>query len=273
MFKVSLTRGVVVVALFAWATGVATSARAQSEVDAPHGPVATTLWVGNSFFYSNNSMHSHVAALARAADPGSRYRAVSATISGAALGWHDIAAYMRPDGIGSLVFNALNEVVQADPAPRIDKVIMMDCSQCPIHPQLQAGFYASVEKQSRIVVAHGAQPILFMSWAYKDRPEMTALLAEQYARAGKAHHAAVIPAGLAFARAIAMRPEVDLYQTDLRHPNIRGTYLAACTVYAATTQQSPVGSRYTAGIDPATVAFLQTVAWQTVQDYSANNAP
>jgi hypothetical protein len=100
-----------------------------------------------------------------------------------------------------------------------------------------------------------------------DRPEMTAALAEQYTIAGNANDALVIPAGLAFARAIAGLPDIGLYQSDKRHPSMRGTYLAACTVYAATTGQSPVGSAYTAGIDPPIAAYLQKTAWETVQTY------
>jgi hypothetical protein len=46
-----------------------------------------------------------------------------------------------------------------------------------------------------------------------------------------------------------------------------GTYLAAATVYAALYRQTPVGNAYTAGIDADTARFLQTIAWDTVQDY------
>ena len=77
----------------------------------------------------------------------------------------------------------------------------------------------------------------------------------------------VIPAGLAFARSIAKRPELNLYVTDKRHPSLLGTYLAAATVYAALYRETPVGNAYTAGIDNDTARFLQTVAWETVQDY------
>jgi len=46
-----------------------------------------------------------------------------------------------------------------------------------------------------------------------------------------------------------------------------GTYLAAATVYAALYRETPAGNAYTAGIDADTARFLQTVAWETVQDY------
>jgi hypothetical protein len=122
-------------------------------------------------------------------------------------------------------------------------------------------------KNSEIVRAHGARPVFFMSWAYADKPEMTAQLAEAYTVAGNANNALVIPAGLAFARARAAQPELNLYVPDKRHPSLAGTYLATCVVFAALTGRSPVGNPYTAGIDPPTAKFLQTVAWETVQEY------
>jgi hypothetical protein len=96
---------------------------------------------------------------------------------------------------------------------------------------------------------------------------MTAQLAEAYTVAGNDNDAFVIPAGLAFAGALAKRRDLNLYAADKRHPSLLGTYLAAATVFAALRQQSPVGNSYTAGIDPDTARFLQTVAWDTVQDY------
>ena len=96
---------------------------------------------------------------------------------------------------------------------------------------------------------------------------MTAQLAEAYTRAGKDNNAQVIPAGLAFARSVALKPELELYVADKRHPSMAGSYLAACTTYATLFRKSPVGMGYTAGLDPATARHLQSVAWETVQAY------
>jgi hypothetical protein len=38
-------------------------------------------------------------------------------------------------------------------------------------------------------------------------------------------------------------------------------------VFAALTGRSPVGNTYLADIDAPTAAFLQTAAWETVQEY------
>jgi hypothetical protein len=41
--------------------------------------------------------------------------------------------------------------------------VMMDCSQCPIHPRLKPVFTEFAKKDSDIVRAHGATPVFFMS--------------------------------------------------------------------------------------------------------------
>jgi len=77
----------------------------------------------------------------------------------------------------------------------------------------------------------------------------------------------VVPAGLAFAKAISKRPDMEFYQPDKRHPSLFGTYLSACTIYAAVYGKSPVGNAYRGGVDEKTANFLQSVAWETVQEY------
>jgi len=231
----------------------------------------TAIFIGNSFFYYNNGMPGHLTLLEKAADPVNKqvYRNTMATIGGSGLDWHDVESYFRPNAIGSYSFDDNNNVIFNKRDKLFDVAVMMDCSQCPIHPRLKAPFTEFSKKDSDIVRAHGATPVLFMSWAYADKPEMTAQLAEAYTIAGNANNVLVIPAGLAFARAIQKQPELNLYAPDKRHPSLAGTYLAACTVFATLTGHSPVGNSYLAGIDEPTARFLQTVAWETVQDYYA----
>ena len=100
-----------------------------------------------------------------------------------------------------------------------------------------------------------------------NKPEMTAALAEAYTVAGNDNDALVIPAGLAFARVVKEQPKINLYVADKRHPTLAGTYLAAGTTYAALFRRSPVGLKYTAGLDAGTAKVLQEAAWATVQDY------
>lgn len=250
------------------------SRRDTAAATSPAAPPKSVLWVGNSFFYYNNSMHGHVGNLISNSGVTDRtgYRGVSATISGSGLNWHDVEAHFKPGGVGSYSFDRNNNVVfskGADGDRPFDAVLMMDCSQCPIHPQLRPLFYDAVKKNAEIVRRHGARPVLFMSWAYSDKPEMTEQLATEYIAAGRAHNAQVVPAGLAFAASIKARPELDLYVPDKRHPSMAGTYLGACTVLASLYGINPEGNRYLGGLSADTAKFLQSVAWQTAQGFAA----
>lgn len=232
--------------------------------------VKSLLWLGNSFYYYNNSMHGHVGRLLTSAG-GKGYRASSATISGSGLNWHDVGAHLRADsGLGSYSFVGDNEVrFNPKGEKKFDAVMMMDCSQCPIHPQLGPLFHEFVGKHSATARSFGTEPILFMSWAYSDKPDMTAPLAAEYVKAGKAHNALVVPAGLAFAASVAKRPDVSLIVADKRHPSLAGTYLAACTVMASVYKMNPVGNKYTGGLPADVAAHLQAVAWETAQTFHA----
>lgn len=248
----------------------AAAANAQTRpklLDAGVADPASVLYVGNSFFYYNNSLHNHVGQLARAADAKKRLRSVSVTISGSGFDWHDVGSHFRPNAVSAYSFDANNNIVFNKLDKLFDVAIMMDCSQCPVHPQLSKVFREYAKRHADTVRSHGAKPVFFMSWAYADAPEMTAQLAEAYTQAANDNDVFVIPAGLAFARSIALRPALNLYVADKRHPSVAGTYLAAATVYASLFRKSPVGLKYSAGLDEATVAHLQAVAWDTVQDY------
>src|SRR3954469_12475530 len=63
----------------------------------------TAMFIGNSFFYYNNGMPSHVTLLQKAADPehGKDFRNTMVTIGGSGFDWHDVENYFRPNAIGS----------------------------------------------------------------------------------------------------------------------------------------------------------------------------
>jgi hypothetical protein len=231
------------------------------------------LFVGNSFYYYNNSMHSVFLTFVRAADKANAaaYRATSATISGSGLNWHDMEAYLKPGGgMASYSFTPDNEVVFNSFDKPFDVVVMNDCSQCPVHPKLAGLFHEYAKKHADTVRARGAVPVLFMTWAYADKPEMTGGLAEEYIRAGNDNNALVVPAGLAFAKALQKKPDLVLYAADKRHPSPAGTYLGAATIYAAVFRQSPAQNPVPMpGVDAETAKLLQNVAWETVQEYHA----
>ncbi len=260
------TRTLLAAALLAAAT-VASAYEAPTVMQTKPAVPTSALFIGNSFFYYNDSMHGHVRNFMLAADKTHPFRGTSVTISGSGLDWHNVQAYFAPNGIGRYSFVGNNEVRFNKLDKLFDIAIMMDCSQCPIHPDLKPIFIEYVKKHGDTIRENGADPVLFMSWAYDDKPEMTEELADAYVKAGNANNMMVIPAGLAFAKSKARHPDINLYNADKRHPSLAGTYLGAAVVYASLFKKSPVGNTYTAGLDPAMAQHLQTVAWDTVKDF------
>src|ERR1700681_2301639 len=156
------TRVLAVLVAAGWMAAGPTAALAQVK------PAVTTLgpdfpkseiFIGNSFFYYNNGMPGHLSQLEKAADPDHKqdYRATMVTIGGSGLDWHGVESYFRPNAIASYSFDDHNVVVFNKPDKLFDVAVMMDCSQCPIHPRLKSVFTEFAKKDSDIVRAHGAR--------------------------------------------------------------------------------------------------------------------
>jgi len=207
------------------------------------------LFVGNSFTYYNNGLHKHYEAIVASADGLLHSRIM--TISSGRL----------PEHIAGFPSLAASE--------DWDVVVLQGYSKGPINDDTAGAFRKAATQLVQVIRDNDAKPAFFMTWAYIDEPEMTALLADAYTSIGKKLGAQVVPVGLAFERAIQLRPDLKLRIADRKHPTLAGTYLAACTFYAALHQQNPEGLSYTAGLDPDAAAFLQRVAWDTVENYSS----
>lgn len=74
----------------------------------------------------------------------------------------------------------------------------------------------------------------------------------------------LVPAGYAFENSMAAEPSLNLYYTDLRHPNAEGSYLAACLFYGVIYGERASGVSFDGGI--ASAAFLREIADKTVFD-------
>jgi len=209
------------------------------------------LFVGNSFTYYNNSLHNHYRALVQSTAPDDERpgRVRSMTISGGQLPEH--AA-----GLPSMLNSEKWQIV-----------VLQAHSRGPIEAATAEAFRRAARDYVEIIRDSGAEPVFFMTWAYTDKPEMTVMLDRAYTGIGQALNAQVIPVGLAFAAATAERPEIQLRAADAQHPSLAGTYLAACTFFAALHDTSPVGNQYIAGLDKETAVYLQGVASSTVGAY------
>jgi hypothetical protein len=223
------------------------------------------LFVGNSYFYYNDSLHNHVRRMMDAAKPGfydqAQYK--SATIGGATLDHHPIEHLTAPGRIG------VKEPFQL--------VIMMGNSGDPMSEKNGPKLRETIVAFDKVIKQNGGKSALYMNHAYvaphkQAKPDNIRKTEDFYVSAGNEVGALVIPVGLAFEEAYKRKPDLKLHQDyDGSHPTLIGSYLAACTLVASVYGLSPVGNAYDAygKVDKDTAAFLQQVAWDTVKAFNA----
>ena len=222
------------------------------------------LIVGNSYQYYNDSLHNHLRRMIAAAGiaPLDSLQFKSATIGGAALEHHPVDWLTTPGRIGV--------------AQPFELVVLQGGSAEPLGGERARRFVQTVREHDRIIRARGARTALYMTHAYAEphpqaRVQNLRLTEEVYVQAGNEVGALVIPVGLAFEEALRRHPPLRLHKSDGSHPNLLGTYLAACTVLASVYGRSPVGNPYDyeGAVDAATARQLQQVAHDVVQAFQA----
>ena len=209
------------------------------------------LFVGDSFTYSQNGIYTHFEKLAASAIPPLEVTTDKSVFGGAFL--HRLWDLQEPvKAINTAAYDAV--VLQED----IPETTVADFRE------YARKFVAEVRKNR-------ARPVLFMAWAYPRLGWISmAQIADAHRDAAKELNVDVAPVGLAWQEASRQRPGMNFYGPDREHPSIFGTYLATCVIYATIYDRNPGGYAYVpSGITREEAAFLQKVAWQTVQDYRA----
>jgi hypothetical protein len=207
------------------------------------------LFVGDSFTYAQNGIYTHFAQLAATANPPLVVTADKSAFGGAFL--HRLWDLQEPvQAINTAAYEVV--VLQED----IPETTVADFRE------YAAKFVAEVRKNH-------ARPVLFMAWAYPRLGWISmAEIARAHRDAAKELNVDVAAVGLAWQEASNQRAGMNFYGPDREHPSIYGTYLATCVVYATIYNRDPSGLAYApSGITPEEAAFLQRIAWQTIQDY------
>jgi len=155
-----------------------------------------------------------------------------------------------------------------------DYVVLQEQSQIPaIEDQRNNEMLPATYTLMEMIHVVGATPVLFMTWGYRDGlPDVGYQDYESIQTAIKAGYLAVsaeldlaiAPVGVAWMRALEADSELDLWANDGAHPNLAGSYLAACVFYALLYNESPAGLAYTAELPSDTAHTLQTIAGEIV---------
>lgn len=168
--------------------------------------------------------------------------------------------------------------------PGWDFLILQEQSQLPSFPQgqVQQEVYPYATRLDSHFHAHSAcgQTIFYMTWGRKFGDSqncqfwppvctyegMQYELRRSYLNMAQQNQALVAPVGSAWWEAMRRDTTLELYSPDESHPELTGSYLAACVLYTTMYRSSPEGLPYRAGLDSATAAFLQNVAADVVLD-------
>lgn len=219
------------------------------------------LFIGNSVISKNGGVNNHFEQLAASANPPRVIKVDEVMMGGATLKtlWEDSPARYLINLLGKGTYDVVvlqEDIPWADPATGVDT----------FHKYARL-FDAEIKKT-------GARPVLFMAWSYEQLDWISMdEIAQAHRDIATELGIDVAPVGLAFQRAMKERPELDMYDTDREHSSIYGTYLATSVIYATVFEESPSGLSYLPpgrrGITEEEAAFLQRIAWETVQGYQA----
>ncbi len=155
-----------------------------------------------------------------------------------------------------------------------------------------AAFYQAARLFDSEIKQAGARTVFFLTWARQNSPESQVKLNSAYETIAREVGARLAPVGPAWQKALQKDPKLALHQSDKSHPTPAGSYLAACVFYAVFFGESPAGAAHRvlgrpvdgagrpialesssgnstelANLPTAEAAFLQAIAWQTVQEF------
>ncbi|MGD0997376.1 MAG: DUF4886 domain-containing protein [Thermoleophilia bacterium] len=209
-------------------------------------PSTRVLFIGNSFTFINGGIDAQLAQLAP-----------SCATSRIAVGGYTLEMHWNG-----------GTAVQTIRSGHWTYVVLQEQSQLPVLNPTIFREYATEFNQA--IEASGAKTVLLMTWQRPDSVSegvTTANLAAAYRSLGAELGVKVAPAGVAFANALAERPDLVLTSLD-GHPTMYGTYLAACVVYATIFGRSPVGIAYAdRSISPELRDFFQRIAAESLANY------
>lgn len=234
-------------------------------------PVHSVLFVGDCQSFS---LDRFLPALAASGDPPIEFEGRDLTKGGSSLGW----ALTISKG------KKLQEIREG----KWDVVVLQQGVDEDT-PEERAKFVEYVRQLDEAIKQGGATTVLYMTIAPDGaEPSVIDDIIAAYTQVGAEIGAKVAPAALAFRRALEARPDLKLYFDDEGHANAYGYYLILCVLYATIFDRGPVGLSYR--MEDATrsygkadyvrmpegwqlsdedAAFLQQVAWETVQEYRA----
>ena len=206
------------------------------------GKTTRALFVGNSFT-ARNDLPGLLAKLVKSGGKGDlEWELISA--GGASLRQH---------------LNKGDALQRLNDAPW-DFVVLQEQSTLPVKNAARMG--DNVRDFDKIIRKTGARTVLYMTWARQNAPAAQDAITEAYTSIGEELDGSlVVPAGLVWQKCLAEHPAIILHDKDRGHPNLAGSYLAACAFYVSLFKgKSRTIPVIEVSLDSTAVALLNDVA-------------
>jgi PKD repeat protein len=166
-----------------------------------------------------------------------------------------------------------------------DYVVIQAQSQEPSFPpsQVETQTYPYAKKLDSLIHVSSpcAETIFFMTWGKKNGDASNCAgypvlctysgiysrLRESYLEMSQTNHATCAPIGAAWDKIITTNPSIELFNADGSHPNVNGTYLAACTFYTTIYHKSCANATYVlSGVNAMDALLFQQTGTNVVFD-------
>jgi len=178
------------------------------------GSEVKILFIGNSYT-SRNNLPRLLADLAAHADRPRALHTESIVAGGASLRRHWNAGKAR-------------QVIEHG---NWRYVVLQEQSTLPVKNAQR--YHENVRLFAAEIAAHGARPVLYLTWARQYAPATQDVITRAVAGIAAEVDGLVVPVGTAWERALRDMPELRLYTEDGSHPTAAGSYLAACVFHVA----------------------------------------
>lgn len=214
------------------------------------------LFVGNSLTFTND--------LPQMVKQLCKKNGINAHVESVVKGAHTLTRYVHPSSQYSTDKELNRQLMSLLKKKKWDYVVLQDQRHAALTDV--ADMREAVSVLEPLIKKAGAQMVLYETWAplsghfdYNGaRPiaanadEYQSKVASTYYSLAAKYNSALSPAGIAFARARQIYPDISLYHSDKLHPSVAGTYLSACTMYATLFGRSPEGTSWYPSMDGKT---------------------
>ncbi len=192
------------------------------------GTASRVLFIGNSYTYYN-SMPQLFKAMAENRFPDIRVETKFIGGGGATLKKH------------WQIGQALEEIKTG----RWDYVVLQEQSMLgsknPAAPKNWRQFHKYARMFDREIKKSGAETVFFMTWSRKDARQQQQYLTAAYMNIAKELNSKIAPVGLVWDR-VRENEHIELYAAGGSHPSVKGSFLAAMTLFATIFDVQPQGT-------------------------------